>query len=221
MCGRYELNMSGAGFAERFGLATEPAAFPHIVLRPTNTAPVLVNGRRGVDVRLLKWGFAAPWDGKPLFNARAERLAEARTFRPFLGQRCLVPATAFFEWRAVDQNGGAPRSGKPRKQVLRITRPDGDAFAMAGIYGTDAEGREAFTIVTCPPNRFMADIHNRMPVIFRSDDAARSWIRPDLPFDAVAGLLRPYDGDLTATAPGGAASPRTQTPPRQGSLFDD
>lgn len=221
MCGRYELNMSGASFAQRFALSTVPEAFPHIVLRPTNTAPVLTPGRDGFEVRLLKWGFAAPWDGKPLFNARAERLAQARTFRPFLGQRCLVPATAFFEWRALEQAEGEPRPRKPRKQMLRIARPDGDAFAMAGLFGADAEGRAAFTIVTCAPNRFMADIHSRMPVIFATDDDARAWTRPEAAFDAVAALLRPYEGELVAAAPEREAPPSPPSPPRQPGLFDD
>lgn len=224
MCGRYEINMSAASLAQRFGLAGVPQAFPHIVLRPTNTAPGLVaKGDGGLEARLFKWGFAAPWDGKPLFNARAERLTEARTFRPYLGQRCLVPATAFFEWRAPPQRPDNPLRGPGKessgKQMLRISRPDGDAFAMAGLYGTDVQGREAFTIITCPPSRFMADIHNRMPVIFGADADARAWMRPETGFEQVAGLLKPYEGDLVAVAPG--APEGGGSAPRQPGLFDD
>lgn len=37
---------------------------------------------------------------------------------------CFVPATAFFEWHAIE--------GKKNKQKIRIARADGDMVTLAG-----------------------------------------------------------------------------------------
>ena len=54
---------------------------------------------------------------------------------------------------------------------------------------------ETYTIITCPPNRVAADIHNRMPVIVDPADFGR-WLNAS---DPAADLLRPYPAnDITA-----------------------
>jgi putative SOS response-associated peptidase YedK len=58
-------------------------------------------------------------------NARAETLLEKPSFRrPFLTQRCLVPAGGFYEWR---------KDGKA-KQPFLIRRRDKAPIAFAGIW---------------------------------------------------------------------------------------
>ena len=179
MCSRYEMNARPRDLVERFLLKDEPVLPEKTEVRPTDEALIVV-ARRPV---LCRWGLRVSWDDKPLINAREETLEQRKTFRPLLRDRCLVPATAYFEWR---------RDGK-RRFKNRIS-PDGqDLFAFAAL--TDGE---YFTIITCSPVPALAHIHDRMPVIL-APDAGRQWLDQMIPFNEVSALLRPFSaGTLTA-----------------------
>lgn len=203
MCSRYALNCAPIDLMNRYGLALPPRApLPIPEVRPTDPAPV--KGRR--DFLLRKhFGIPSPRDGKPLINARSETLTEKPTFRRLLGNRVLVPATAYFEWRkdgkARHRNTIAPGQGDPD--------PGGEValFSFAALY----DG-EHFAIITCPPPDAIAAIHDRMPVILPRE-AEDAWIS-DLPFAAVAEWLRPWPDAIAAVED--APAP----PPPPGGLFE-
>jgi putative SOS response-associated peptidase YedK len=177
----------------RFDVAAGPQFQPMAEVRPTNRVPVITEG--GV-ISLLRWGLDVSWDNKPLINARAETLAQKKTFQPLLEARCLVPASAYFEWRR----------GAAAKIKTRIHHASESLFAMAGL--TDGDN---FTIVTVAPAPAIAHIHSRMPVILDagSEDI---WLDPDLDFTAAAKALGPAPDDSLAWHD---ADP----PPRQKDLF--
>ncbi len=179
MCSRYEIDTSPRDLAQRFALDDPPPLPPVPELRPTNRALVIAGAGRA---HLLVWGLPAPWNDKPLINARAETLARKKTFRPLLGNRCLVPATAYFEWRSEGRH----------KLKMRIAPADGGLMAFAGL--TDGDH---FTIITCAPAPAIAHIHNRMPVILDAG-AEEPWLDAGLPFTAVGALLVPYAGGRLA-----------------------
>ena len=210
MCSRYELNASPRDLVDRFDLfdspdvaprgsrgrpphlysgGTPPVA-PRAEIRPTNLAPVIDGAHR---LWMAQWGLAVSWDTKPLINARAETLERKKSFRPLLASRCLVPATAYFEWR---------RDGS-RRLKNRIAPADGGLFAFAGL--TDGE---RFTIVTCAPAAPIAHIHDRMPVILEADGEA-AWLDGARPFADVKPLLAPFAAALAAS----------EQAPRQPDLF--
>ena len=172
MCSRFEMEAGAGDIAQRFSLAAPPPLANAPERRPTDLA--LVIAPEGPC--LLGWGLSVEWDAKPLINARAETLSRKKTFRPLLESRCLVPVTAYFEWR---KDGGARRKN-------RIGLADGTLFAFAGL--TDGE---RFIIVTCPPSPSIAHIHDRMPVILAAD-AEAPWLDPGVAFADVSGLLLPY-----------------------------
>lgn len=174
MCSRYELMAKPRDLAGRFRLSSVPPIEEKDEVRPTDAAPVITGGDR---LALMTWGLPA-FDGKPLINARAETLRERPTFRHLLERRCLVPATAYFEWR---------RDGRARLRN-RIAAADGATFAFAGL--TDGT---RFTIVTRAAAPAIAHIHDRMPVILAEKDEA-DWISPSLHFEDVASLLLPQAG---------------------------
>ena len=154
-------------------------------MRPTNQALVIDRVHPGggrPEGWLLAWGFVVSWDKKLLINARAETLAEKRTFRPLLGKRCLVLATAGFEWKKVGR----------AKLKNRIAPADGGMFALAGL----ADG-DRFTIVTRASVPAIAHIDHRMPVILESG-AEAAWMDPTASFAEVKGALVPYVGALAA-----------------------
>ena len=168
MCGRFEIKASPEQIQKAF--ATIPPNLParwDDTLAPSQMAPVVrVNPQTGSrQTDLLRWGLIPHWAkddgmGASLFNARAEGLAEKPSFREaFQRRRCLVPATAFVEWK---------QDSKPKLPYI-IHRPDHSLFAMAGLWENwkDPNGQwvRTFTIVTTIPNQIMAPLHHRMPVI--------------------------------------------------------
>ncbi|MCF3629463.1 SOS response-associated peptidase family protein [Thalassospiraceae bacterium LMO-SO8] len=191
MCARYEMSASPRAIMAQFHLDAPPPVPNTDDMRPTDQALII----DGAGPRLMRWGLAVSWGKKPMINARAETLAEKATFRPLLERRCLVPMTAYLEWRIADD-------GSKRKN--RIAPAAGPA-AFAGL--TDGD---AFTIVTCAPAPAIAHIHNRMPVILDAQGAA-AWTDDTQSFATARAALHPYEGALMY---------EEQTPQRaQGELF--
>lgn len=202
MCGRYAIVLAGDGALQRrFSLEElldDPASRYNVA--PTQTLPVIVRNSPN-RVEMMRWGLIPSWAkdaaiGSRMINARAETVAEKPAFRrPLRSQRCLVPASGFFEWKR-EGDGKTPHF---------IHLPDEPLFAFAGLYDTwrDADGQvvRSYTILTTEPNAVMAPIHNRMPVILRREDED-DWLDPEntepkhlLP------LLRPYPARAMAAYP--------------------
>lgn len=195
MCGRYEI-VDGAQIFVRFGVATAtqaPEILANLDVRPTQQVPALLTDH---ELRLMKWGLVPSWArdmsvGNKMINARAEGIAEKPSFkRPLRTQRCLLPASAFFEWQGV----------KGAKTKYRIDRKDGDLFGLAGLYDVwkspDGYELRTCTIITCAPNAVLAPIHNRMPVILLPEDED-AWLDPDMiEVEAITSYLRPYPDEL-------------------------
>lgn len=192
MCSRYELSYTSRQIMEALSLLSPPPLPNMPEIRPTDAA-LIVSG----DTALMQpWGLSVDWTKQPMINARAETLTEKPTFRPLLEKRCLVPATAYFEWRTDE-------TGKKRKN--RIFAPESPVFAMAGL--TDGE---RFTVVTCTPSDDVAHIHSRMPVILRAE-TTEVW-NSNTPFSEVAAALTPYAAPLSGEE-------ETPPPPAQADLF--
>ena len=103
---------------EQFHLDAPPPVPNTDDMRPTDQA--LIIDQEGS--RLMRWGLSVTWDKKPLINARAETLDTKPTFRPLLEQRCLVPMTAYLEWRKAE-------AGSKRKNRIATTTAGPAAIA--------------------------------------------------------------------------------------------
>jgi putative SOS response-associated peptidase YedK len=177
-------------------------------IAPTDDVLAVRNDAEG-EIEPLRWGLVPPWArdlsaGRKLINARAETLAEKPAFRDALQhRRCVIFADGFYEWTGA----------KGRRLPYRFTRDGGAVFAFAGLWerwGPKDARVESCTIVTCPPNALLAQIHDRMPVIL-DDDALDTWLHGDLA-DAVSTLV-PYDPSRMQSA---AVTPEMNRP-----AFDD
>jgi putative SOS response-associated peptidase YedK len=153
-------------------------------------AAILVDGTRHLEP--LRWGLVPSWAkdeaiGNKMINARAETLAEKPSFKGLLNKhRCLILADGFYEWMETGRG----------KQPYFIHMKNGEPFTFAGLWShwLGPKGQEIRTcaIITCPPNKLMERIHNRMPVIL-SDEAREVWIDPlNTDGSALTPLLRPY-----------------------------
>lgn len=193
MCGRYEI-IDGERIFVRFGVAnTAPRILANLDVRPTQQVPVLLTDHQ---LQLMQWGLIPAWAKDPsighkMINARSEGIETKPSFkRPLRSQRCLLPASAFFEWQGV----------KGAKTKYRIGRRDGEMFGLAGLFDTwktpGGDELTTCTIITCAPNTVMAPIHNRMPVILLPEDED-VWLDPDLTeVEAITSYLRPYPDEL-------------------------
>lgn len=197
MCSRYEMKARPGDLAERFRLREDPPDLSRPEVRPTDPAPIVVCAEDGARLaRVARFGLNVTWDRAPVINARAETLRDKPTFRPLLANRCLVPASAYFEWR---QDGRARRRN-------RIALSDEGLMGFAGLFDKDR-----FVIITCAPAAALAHVHNRMPVILPAE-AEEPWLDSNSSSAVLAALLAPYAGEI-------AAVEEKPKPTRQGDLF--
>jgi putative SOS response-associated peptidase YedK len=184
VCGRFNLTRP-AEIEERFGFMDwhERRIEPRFNIAPTQAILTIVNAAEGGRaVQAATWGLVPFWmrnRPKPQINARLETAASSPMFRG--AQRCLIPATGFYEWRS--------------KMPMHIGLQDGGLFAFAGLWlpGTH-DGLPTATILTGPPNELVAGIHNRMPAILRPGDEA-AWLDSSVA-DPPFSLLRPLPGEV-------------------------
>jgi putative SOS response-associated peptidase YedK len=91
----------------------------------------------GVELAQMHWSFPPPLPGgKPVFNFRSE----GRSFKD--SRRCLIPATAFFEFTGQ-------RTPKTKHRFTLAGQP---FFCIAGIWCDCAAGEPTdFTMLTTAP----------------------------------------------------------------------
>ena len=138
------------------------------------------------------WGLIPHWAkdksiSYKTINARAEGIENKPTYKkPFRFQRCLVPATGFYEWTKT-------KPAVPYYFQLK----DESLFAFAGLYDTwkdPQDGNEiySYTIITTEPNDVVSPIHHRMPLILSKEDED-FWLDPDvIEPERLLPLLKPY-----------------------------
>jgi len=163
MCARYLTFKEGRDDDLFFGITSsryDPQQLKEI--HPTDTAPVFVQEGNLITARAMKWGLPMQRAGV-IFNARAETLEEKKLFREsFYFRRCAVPAWGFYEW---DHESG-------RRYIFR-DKNDTPVY-MAGIYQPAADGFR-FVVVTTQASTPVDEIHVRMPLILRPDQALK-WL---------------------------------------------
>ena len=157
-------------------------------IAPTQHAYVITNEHPN-RLEYLLWGLIPHWskDGKnagKLINARMEGIGAKPSFRvPLRKRRCLVLADSFYEWR---NEGG-------KKVPYRIFRKNGELLLFAGLWDVwykDDYAVRTFSIITAPPNKEVAPLHNRMPLALPGKLQQQRWLQ-QLNIEEVMGLLKP------------------------------
>lgn len=129
---------------------------PRGEVRPGDWAAVVsLNRARQRSVFPMKWGFRM--DKQLLINARSETAAQKPTFRQSMQERrCLIPASAYFEW---------DHRTKPLTKY-RFALPEENLLWLAGLYRFEPDSAwPVFTVLTRPAAEAIAPFHDRMPVI--------------------------------------------------------
>ena len=135
-------------------------------------------------VELVPMNFSLPPAGRggPVFNFRSE----GRRFQQ--SKRCLIPASAFFEFTGT----------KYPKAKHRFSLKDAPFMAIAGIW-REGEGNHppAFALLTTAPGPDVAPYHDRQVVVLQPEDWA-AWLH----------LAKP-EGELLRPLPEGALAVET------------
>lgn len=129
----------------------------------------VVGGKHRVAV--MRWGFSLAANGaghsKVVFNARSENLMEKRMFRPILNNRCLVPATAFYDFTREHKR-------------FKVRVPAAPLFYLAALWRAETDEKSVkeyrFTVLTADASPAIAGFHSRMPVVL-TPDAAFEWLK--------------------------------------------
>jgi putative SOS response-associated peptidase YedK len=158
---------------------------PKADVRINDMAAVIVAEGARAELVPMRWSFppTAGTRSGPVFNFRSEgrRFANSR--------RCLVPASAFYEFTT-------PKDPKQkRKDKWRFERVDGMWMAMAGLW-RPAEGNQppVFTLLTCAPGPDIAPVHARQIIPLEPADW-RAWLalsrpEPEILRPTPAGVLK-------------------------------
>ncbi len=198
MCGRYTLLSQADKLKKHYNLAKLPKDIrQNFNVAPGQILPVVHADEQGKPVlEMMKWGFIPVWAKDPnmgykLINARDDGIFDKPMWRNVIKKkRCLIPANGFYEWQR-------PKSTKEQKQPFYIHPKQLDLFSFAGVWETwkDVEGKlwKTYSIITTEPNKEMAKVHNRMPVILHPEDEA-SWLEPShTDRSDIEPLLRPWE----------------------------
>jgi putative SOS response-associated peptidase YedK len=185
-----------------FDLSEEPVLAPRYNIAPTQ--PILAVATDNPDkYDHFFWGLIPSWAKDPtighkMINARGETLAEKNAFKnAYKRRRCLIPADGFYEWK-LNPDGKT-------KQPMYIRRKDAKPFALAGLweYWADDQGNEirSATIITTRPNKLMATMHDRMPVMLAETDFDRWLKKGDTPPQELDDLIAPYPDEAMEAYP--------------------
>ncbi len=164
MCGRYVLTSAAEAMLKLFGLSINEPPPDRFNIAPGQYCLAVRAGEQGPDAASLRWGLVPHWAKDPnvgyrMINARSETATDKPSFREALRQRrCLVPATAFYEWLG----------DKAPKQPYPIHAEDDRPFAFAGLWerwGDPQKPLETFSILTRNADASIAWLHDRMPVV--------------------------------------------------------
>ena len=212
MCGRYVINNQTA-LEAAFKVAHPQwgELRDSYNVAPSQSVPVIRQTQGEREGLLMRWGLVPFWaKGIPpkvsTINARVENLHTAASWRgPWKHQqRCILPASGFYEWHLKEDGN---------KQPYYIHLQDQAVFGFAGLWDrstTDSgEVIESCTIITLPASPFMARIHNdkqREPALLLSEDH-EAWLSGNAQ-DAFASL-KPYPDELLCAWP---VSKRVNTP---------
>lgn len=201
MCGRFTRMYTWRELVELYRLSPGMPLSnlqPRYNICPTTTIDAVIERGTKRELVPMRWGLVPSWWEKPLkelrlatFNARAETVAERPFFRSaFKHTRCLIPASGYYEWQTIGKE----------KQPFYFTRRDGQVITIAGLWSewtnpATGKAQNTCTMIITSPNKFVAKVHDRMPVILEKTQFD-AWLNDSAVPTALVKMLRPAREDL-------------------------
>jgi len=198
MCGRVNVsdNEGVRLLLESMGMETWPERDPRYNIAPTQTLDVVMLEDE-LKLVSMSWGVSMTLPGKNgmitkrIQNSRDDKVWSSRLWKPLMEQqRVLIPVNGFYEWKRVN---------KKLVAAFYITPAQNAAMFFAGIYKRtkDDTQKPEVSMITTTANRAMSDVHDRMPVILNSQNAAMAWLQ-ESDKDSLTELMAPASNDALA-----------------------
>lgn len=195
MFSRMQLLANTESISRRFGLIhdtnTSFSAVEEISGFEHSIHPIITN-REPTIISEYQWGLIPPdWKKQPeaiwnhTISAKLEYLDKRYAWSKVSQNRCLIPATAYYEFHWNDPKGKS-------KTKYVIQNADNDIFALAGLYSVWKNPKEniirTFTVCTTTANETMTFVHNkdvarnyhRMPVMLNKE-TEKEWLDNSIP----------------------------------------
>ncbi|MDP3639216.1 MAG: SOS response-associated peptidase [Azonexus sp.] len=188
MCGCYELKAKARELNKQLpplhlGQGDMPGSGE---IHPTDPVLIITGGGNGYQSCKAHWGLVGHFldhaPHSPLINLRSEGLAAKPFYSKILKRnRCLIPATAFYEWQSL---GGS-------KQKIRISQLTGEPVMFAGIFDHHPRAGTTCAILTTTADAIVRPLHERMPFILGREECS-FWLDdyPEFPDDEFETLLQ-------------------------------
>ncbi len=178
MCGRFTFEHEWPAFVDLYDLPWDVERGRNTAARfniaPTQQVLMVHNDGDGKQIAEEARWWLVPWWAKEMpkaamFNARIETIDTTAGFRDaFKSKRCLIPASAFYEW-TVDASDS-------KKNPWHIHLPGDAPFSFAGVWAhNDKLGVTSCSIVTMPAGDPMKTLHDRQPGIL-DPDVYEEWL---------------------------------------------
>lgn len=184
MCGRFANSETIPAMRQHFAAGGQDAAWtPSWNVCPTRPVPVLLGGSTGRRLGLMRWGWnQAALGGRLLINCRGEEAHGKRMFQaPLARRRCIVPATAFYEWQP-----GTTKNVRPKPFAFAPVA--GGLWGIGALWeptaGPDGQRDGSVILMTVPANERVAPVHDRMPLLIAREHLD-AWLDPSVPPSAV------------------------------------
>jgi len=193
MCGRMNISdHEGVQWLlNSLGLSMVPKQLPRYNIAPTLPLDVVLMSADEPVLETMSWGISMKTKGKKgqsitrrIPNSRDDKVWTSFLWRYLIPeQRVLIPVNGFYEWK---------RENKKLVAAYHITPAEAPSMFFAGIYRRSKEDNELaeVSIITTSANKTMSDVHDRMPVILASQNAAMSWIQ-ESDRDTIDELMQP------------------------------
>lgn len=195
MIERYSIHASTSQIVARFQIEEPEVYKPRYNAAPSQLLPVITH-ESPQGFSYFYWGAAPQWSKNKTFaeriiNSRGELIKEKPVLKKNLrSHRCLVPADSFYAWKKV---------GKKTLVPWRIIAKSKEVFSFAGLWEEfdDHEGNSfhTFSIITLPAENWIADITERVPVIFTKKEE-KIWLDSNASDDQLIELIRAYPANL-------------------------
>jgi putative SOS response-associated peptidase YedK len=145
----------------------------------------------------MRWGLIPLWwtkaatDVPPTFKVHARGLTEPIFRSAFKRNRCIIPASGYFEWKPVSDG----------QQCYYICAADGGVLSIAGIWDewNNIESGEivpSCSMIVTAASSFMRSVHHQMPPLLHKEDFER-WLNGT----ASTEVLKPADEDYLRMCP--------------------
>ena len=145
---------------------------------PKSNVPIILPAYGRMETAVMQWGYPSTQQKNVVYNTRADTAlsglgAKTNMWTASLrNRRCVIPTCGFFEPHDTEK-AISPKTGKEIRQQYRFGLPGTNFVFMAGIYENNH-----FSMLTTDPNRWMKDIHPRMPLII-SPAEFDQWLHGD------------------------------------------